>query len=146
MISVNSGKEINISEELYDHFLNMMNFSNSMIVKNEYAIVNNKLVLNGSSANITRLKSGSLEYNLGSGGWQVQVECLWYGADISVGDNYVKAAMGGAAIGLIWCPEPLVTKILGTIAGIGATAYELSGSNGITVHVRPWGTSYSFNP
>ncbi|WP_320167784.1 hypothetical protein [Mangrovibacterium marinum] len=144
-LSVKSGKEIEISEELYDHFLNMMNFSNSMISQNEYTIEGNKLVLNAPSLNPIRLKSGSLEYEFGSDGWQVQVDLMWYGADISVDDNYVKAAIGGTAIALIWCPEPLVTKILGTIAGIGATTYEIWGGNGITVHFRPWGTSYSFN-
>lgn len=144
-LSINSGEEIKISEELYDHFLSMMNFSNSMISENEYVFDGNKLVLNAPSLNPIRLKSGSLEYEFGENGWQVQVNLKWYGADISVDDNYVKAAMGGTAIALIWCPEPLVTKILGTIAGITATAYEIWGGDGITVHIRPWGTFYSFN-
>ncbi|WP_159523819.1 hypothetical protein [Sunxiuqinia indica] len=42
-------------------------------------------------------------------------------------------------------PEPLVTKVVGTIAAIQITAYEIWGGNGVTVQLRPWGNSYSYN-
>ena len=142
-ITIKSGKEINISEELYEKFLSMMDFSNSIIRDKEYSIIDNKIILkapysNAPSVNIPRLKSGNPEQNL-SDPYAWNITCSWHGCDVYLGHNQVSLLLAGGAVCGILAPEPIITKTVGVVLVICNTLYHMEGGKGVTIHLNFWG-------
>ncbi|MBG9889842.1 hypothetical protein ABE10_25450 [Bacillus toyonensis] len=46
-----------------------------------------------------------------------KIEAQWFGFRVWLSKETVRAIGGGVGIGSLWIPEPLVTKILGSLGG-----------------------------
>jgi hypothetical protein len=82
-LTVNSAKQINVSEELFEYFNNTIKQANSLIQNTGYVISENRLIKKGQL--IPRIKSGSengSSYNSG-------IEFTWYGLAIHVSSQDV---------------------------------------------------------
>ena len=81
-VKINKGKDINISEKLFEKFNNGVIQTNHDVKDGKYTLAKedgNIVIVGGVNRNISRLKSGSFTYNGYTYTWMVSDYCTFFG-------------------------------------------------------------------
>lgn len=137
---------IGLSQRLYDYFERNFEASNISIheqVSKGYVAVEvypNVLKLVDPGQRFGMFTKLLPEPGIEKGGIN-DIDFHWYGYDLYISNSMLKTmgyASGAIAIGSMWIPEPVVSKIISTITGGGAIALEVAADkypNGVIVEV-----------
>lgn len=108
-MKINSGKSVNISARVFNHFSKAMHRTNLKISEGKLILLKNGMVIKNKKltniAGVARVKTSSIEgnkfyyYKGDPENWGIGVAYHWYGTSIILSDNATETIIAGAAVG-----------------------------------------------
>ncbi|PKR82493.1 hypothetical protein [Heyndrickxia camelliae] len=100
-----------LTDDEFNFLYSSVNTTNEQLNENTEVSLENLVI----PSNEQVLDHNNLEYKNGV----TKLEWHWWGLRVYLSKNTINYASGGVAIGGIWIPEPIISKVLSTLGVLG---------------------------